>query len=738
MIRDKGGSGGGPAPASVPVLVPVAVAGAYSYARGDIADLAPGDAVVVPLGAREHLGVVWDRGTESGPVAASRLRAVRRRAAGAALPPDMRRFVDWVAAYTLAPPGMVLRMALAGGEAALADPRPQGAVRLRDGAAAPPRMTPARGRVLAAAADGLARTKRALAAAAGTGPAVVDALVDLGILESVVLAPAPAFLPPDPGHAAPTLSPVQAEAAAALRDAVAAARYAAVLLDGVTGAGKTEVYFEAIAEAMRAGRQALVLLPEIALTAQFLDRFEARFGVRPAEWHSELTPRQRETAWRAARRGEARVVVGARSALFLPLAELGLIVVDEEHDPAYKQEERVSYNARDMAVARAHLGGFPVVLSSATPSIESRVNAEARRYRRVVLPARYGASTLPDIGLVDLRADPPERGRFLSPRLVAATRAAIADGGQALLFLNRRGYAPLTLCRACGHRFTCPDCSAWLVEHRFRGRLACHHCGHSTPAPRVCPACAAEDSLVACGPGVERIAEEVRALLPERRLTILSSDLSGSMAEMRRRFADIEAGRYDIIVGTQLIAKGHHFPRLTLVGVVDGDLGLGSGDLRAAERTFQLMHQVVGRAGRGERPGRGLIQTWAPEHPVMQALASGDDETFYAREIAARRAAGLPPFGRLAALIVTGRDKEAATAHARRLARAAPPDAAVRVLGPVEAPLAMVRGRHRLRFLVKAPRGADLQGFLRGWLDAAGPPRGGVRLAVDIDPYSFL
>ncbi|HSM18976.1 MAG TPA: primosomal protein N', partial [Hyphomicrobiales bacterium] len=512
------------------------------------------------------------------------------------------------------------------------------------------------------------------------------------MLESLALPPATPFAPPDPDHNAPTLTEAQARAAQGLRAAVKARAFSVTLIDGVTGSGKTEVYFEAVAEALRQGKQALVLLPEIALTAQFLGRFEARFGVEPAQWHSQLTSSQRETAWRAVHRGEARLVLGARSALFLPFPELGLVVVDEEHDPAYKQEDRVTYNARDMAVVRGHLGGFPVVLSSATPSIETRVNADQGRYARVVLPARYGARAMPEIAVIDLKAEPPEKGRFLSPALIAAAKQAVADGGQALFFLNRRGYAPLTLCRACGHRFMCPDCSAWLVEHRFRGRLACHHCGFTVAAPKACPSCGTVDSLVACGPGVERVAEEARELFPEARLTILSSDLISGVADMRQRFADIAAGNYDIIVGTQLIAKGHHFPLLTLVGVIDGDLGLGQGDMRAAERTYQLLHQVVGRAGRGETPGRGMIQTYLPEHPVMQALASGEEEAFYKAEIAARERYSLPPFGRLAALIVSGRDKERVTAFARRLARLAPTAAGVAVLGPAEAPLALVRG----------------------------------------------
>ncbi|MDP2618582.1 MAG: primosomal protein N' [Hyphomicrobiales bacterium] len=719
----------------VSVLLPLAIPAPYSYAKRDIADLVPGDVVEVPLGPRLVMGVVWDESVSGEPVPAGKLRAVERLLSQRRIPTEMRRFVDWVAAYTLSPPGMVLRMVLRS-ELALADPKPRSGIRYAG--AKPQRMTLARQRVFAVLEDGLARTKRDLVETAAVSPSVVDGLVDQGVLESVPLPPAAPFADLNPDYDAPMLTKAQATAAQALRAAVKADAFSVTVIDGVTGAGKTEVYFEAVAEALRQGRQSLILLPEIALTAQFLDRFEARFGAEPAQWHSQLTSSQRETTWRAVHRGEARVVVGARSALFLPFAELGLIVIDEEHDPAYKQEDRVTYNARDMGVVRGHIGGFAVVLSSATPSIETRVNADSGRYRRVVLPARYGARAMPGIALIDMKADPPEKNRFLSPVLVGEAQSAVAAGGQALLFLNRRGYAPLTLCRACGHRFMCPDCSAWLVEHRFRGRLACHHCGFTVAAPKACPACGAVDALVACGPGVERVAEEARELFPEARLTILSSDLVSGLADMRQRFADIAQGQYDIVVGTQLIAKGHHFPLLTLVGVVDGDLGLGQGDMRAAERTYQLLHQVVGRAGRGETPGRGMIQTYLPEHPVMQALASGEEEAFYKAEIAARERHRLPPFGRLAALIASGHDKERVTAFARRLARLAPAARGVEVLGPAEAPLALVRGRHRWRLLVKAARTVDLQAYLRTWLAAAGEPKGGVRLAVDIDPYSFL
>ena len=428
--------------------------------------------------------------------------------------------------------------------------------------------------------------------------------MDEGTLETLVLPPQPIAAPPDPDFAKPDFTPAQREAAGALGDTVREGGYSVTLIDGVTGSGKTEVYFEAVAQAIRAGRQTLILMPEIALTAQFLDRFAERFGVRPAEWHSALTPRRRARTWAAVAAGDVSVVVGARSALFLPYAALGLIVVDEEHDPVYKQEEGVRYHARDMAVVRAREAQIPVLLASATPSVETEVNARRGRYRRLHLPERFGGQHLPAIEAIDLRREGPPRGRFIAPRLAEAVGHALTRKEQALLFLNRRGYAPLTLCRACGFRLSCPNCDAWLVEHRFRRQLVCHHCGFATPLPATCPKCQARDSFVACGPGVERLEEEVAALFPGSRILVLSSDVVESVERLRQELNDVAEGRVDIVIGTQLVAKGHHFPKLNLVGVVDADLGLSNGDPRAAERTFQLLHQVAGRAGReaGTRP----------------------------------------------------------------------------------------------------------------------------------------
>jgi primosomal protein N' (replication factor Y) len=724
----------------VDVLVPVALDREYSYRVPDKLDLAPGDIVSVPLGARDATAVVWADNPNPNPRLDNRLKEVDGKLDAPPLKPELRSFVDWVANYTLSSRGMVLRMSLRMGEHLGAE-RERVGVRL---AGSPPqRMTAARARVLELLADGMARGKSESAREAGVTSGVIDGLIDEGTLETLVLPPEPVAQRPDPDFQQPDFTAAQRAAAATLKATLANGGYAVTLLDGVTGSGKTEVYFEAVADAIRSGRQTLILMPEIALTAQFLDRFAARFGARPAEWHSELSPRRRARTWRAVADGEVLVVVGARSALFLPYADLGLIIVDEEHDPAYKQEDGVRYHARDMAVVRGHIARIPVVLASATPSLETEVNARRGRYARIALPERFGGQRLPTIEPIDLRRDPPPPRRFISPVLAGAVKTSLERGEQALLFLNRRGYAPLTLCRACGFRFACPNCDAWLVDHRFRRQLVCHHCGFATPHPANCPHCQAANSFVAIGPGVERLEEEVRELFPGARVLVLSSDLVATVERMREELADVAAGRFDIVIGTQLVAKGHHFPMLNLVGIVDADLGLANGDPRAAERTFQLLHQVVGRAGREAGIGYGYLQTHQPDHPVLRALIAQDRDAFYDAEIAQREAAHYPPFGRLAGLIISGPDKHETEAFARALVRAAPKLAGaaadeVRILGPAEAPLALVRGRHRFRLLAKSPRAFDLSAYLRQWLAEGPQPKGNIKLEIDVDPQSFL
>jgi len=718
----------------VDILVPVALDQTYSYRVPSGLELTPGDLVAVPLGAREYMGVVWADNPAPNPRLHNRLKDVDEKLDVPPLRAELRQFVDWVSNYTLASRGMVLRMALRMGEH-LGPGRERAGVRLAG--PAPQRMTAARGRVLHLLADGLVRSKGETAQEAGVSTGVINGLIDEGTLETVVLPPEPVALQPDPDFRKPEFSLAQLAAADTLRTTVEQGGYIVTLLDGVTGSGKTEVYFEAVAENIRRKRQTLILMPEIALTAQFLDRFSERFGARPAEWHSQLSPRKRARTWAAVGANEVSVVVGARSALFLPYANLGLVVVDEEHDPAYKQEDGTHYHARDMAVVRGSIAKIPVVLASATPSVESEVNARRGRYRHVHLPERFGGAHLPSIEAIDMRREGPPRGRFISPRLAEAVAVTLSRREQALLFLNRRGYAPLTLCRACGFRLQCPHCDAWLVDHRFKRRLVCHHCGFSVQPPLECSNCHATESFAPVGPGVERLEQEAGELFPQARVLVLSSDLVESVERLRQELDDVIEGRFDLIIGTQLVAKGHHFPKLNLVGIVDADLGLGNGDPRAAERTFQLLHQVVGRAGRQEGRGIGYLQTHQPDHPVMRALISGDREAFYKNEIEQRERTGYPPFGRLAALIITANERREAESYGRALANAAPKNEQVRVLGPAEAPIAVVRGRHRFRLLAKSPRSFDLSAYLRGWLANALKPRGNVRLEVDVDPQSF-
>jgi primosomal protein N' (replication factor Y) len=720
----------------VAVLTTQPLGGCLDYLAPDDG-CAPGEFVVVPLGPRQVAGVVW--GPAEGGVDPARLRAIAGRIAVRPMAAPLRSFLARAAAYTLTPLPAMLRLATR--TPGLGDGAAMQRVYLR-GPAEPDRMTAARARLLDAldAADGQLLTMAELTEAAGVGAAVVRGLVRQGVLIETERPRDLPYPPLDPARPGPALSPDQAAAADRLRAGLAEGGYGTTLLQGVTGSGKTEVYLEAVAECLARGRQALVLLPEIALTAAFLTRVEARFGARPGEWHSGVTASERRRLWTMAGDGGVQLVVGARSALFLPFRDLGLIVVDEEHDSSYKQEEGVLYHARDMAVLRASIEGARVVLASATPSLETWVNAEAGKYDRLRLAARFGPSQLPDLKAIDMRGVELPAQSWLSPALKAAVAARLAAGEQALLFLNRRGYAPVTLCRACGQQIGCSHCDARMVEHRFQKKLVCHQCGDERPIPDTCPACGVQGRLAALGPGVERMAEEAAASFPAARIAVLSSDLYGTARALKAQIESIAAGGADIIVGTQLVAKGHNFPLLTLVGVIDADLGLQGSDLRAAERTFQLMRQVAGRAGRADRPGEALLQTYQPEHPVIRAILSGAEEAFWRAEAEDRRALAMPPFGRMAGIVLSGPDLTAVFDLGTALARDAAPLAAIgaEVWGPAPAPIARIRGRHRVRLLVRAPRGAALQPALADWTRRAGPLRGGLRLAIDIDPQSFL
>ena len=691
--------------------------------------------VEVPLGPRRVIGVVWGEG--DGSFDASKLRTISKVLDVPLMKPEMRAFLIRAGAYTISPMSSMLRLAtrLPGlGD----DPRMRKVLSLSD--RLPDRMTPARERVLAVLEDhgGGGFTPSELSSMAGVTGSVVKGLIKQSVLiEQAVPKDAP-FGRLDPMRAGKALSEDQRKAALALRHACQDRAYGTTLLKGVTGSGKTEVYLEAVAAVLASGRQALVLLPEIALTVEFLARVEARFGARPAEWHSGVSQVERRRAWKATASGEAQLVVGARSALFLPFSDLGLIVVDEEHDGSYKQEDGTLYHARDMAVLRASLCQAQVILATATPSLETWANAEAGKYARLDLTERFGAAVLPKIETTDLRLAPPKRNAWISDRLAHEVDTRLAAGEQSLLFLNRRGYAPLTQCRKCGEQIGCSDCDARMVEHRFLARLVCHQCGESRPMPEACPKCETKDSLNPVGPGVERLAEEAAQRFPDARIAILSSDLADTARKLKEQIELIASGAADLIIGTQMVAKGHNFPLLTLVGVIDADLGLQGGDLRAAEKCFQLVRQVAGRAGRADRPGLALLQTYLPDHPVIQAIVSGDEEAFWRAEATSRLEAGAPPYGKMAGIIVSGPNEAQVYDHAGDMARKSAPltNGGLQLFGPAAAQIARIRGRHRVRLLIKGPKGANLQPAIRQWMAQFKIPTN-VRVTIDIDPQSF-
>jgi len=752
------------------IIPAAAVWDAYNYVVPNGISLQIGDVVRVPFGKKDRWGVVWEIldarsvGAEKSSPRSNAARAgiasatdpqranlgknasvktykLKEIIAKADCPPikaEMRQFIDWMAAYTMQPRGAIVKMLLSQPEA-LEPTKPTPHYLWQDQDI---RMTPDREQVKSLFSDHQPRTRPAIAEQASVSPAVVTGLVKAGALKDAA-PPASRTAPwPDASQfPLAELSPAQQEAADTLRTQVREGAFHVSLLDGVTGSGKTEVYFAAIAEAMSQGKQTLVLLPEISLSVQWLARFEQRFGLTPTLWHSDVTKAQKRDAWRAVARGEAPLVVGARSALFLPFDNLGLIIIDEEHDTSYKQEEGVLYHARDMAIARAKHASVPTLLVSATPSLETMVNVKEGRYGCMHLPERHAGAQFPKVQLTDMRPVKLKADQWLSPALVEAMHRRLQAGEQSLLFLNRRGYAPLTLCRTCGHRFACPSCTSWLVTHGHptsgRASLQCHHCGYRTRLPNQCPECEHEESFAACGPGIERVEEEVRAKLPHVRVAAMTSDSIRHPKEAHALLDAMEKGEIDILLGTQMIAKGHHFPNLTLVGILDADIGLTGGDMRAAEHSYQLLHQVAGRAGRAERPGEVMIQTYHPDHPVLKALQQEERQAFYQMEEEARERVHLPPFGRQAALILSGRDDAKTLRAAQDLAASFPQPRGYRLLGPAPAPLHRLRGQFRYRLLLQCERQLRLQPALRDWL-ATSPKLAATQLRIDIDPVSFM
>lgn len=720
----------------VGVLLPLPFNEPFDYRIDDDVEL--GEIVRVPFGREAQIGVVWKKG-KSSKLDDAKIKPVMERINFPPLHVELMKFIEFVAAYNMAFTGLVLRMVLSV-RGVFDNPKMTVLYELsgKTLAEAGLKNSDARWRVMDFL-KAMPFNRQEIAAGAGVGQSVIRAMIDAGVLRPVLIENKRQFAPPVPDFQKVKLTREQQAAADELVRKVGHG-FRVTLLNGVTGSGKTEVYFEAAAEAFRQGKQVLILVPEIGLTSQWLGRFEKRFGVKPAKWHSALGNNERVDTWKAVCQGEARIVIGARSALFLPYADLGLIVVDESHDQSFKQEDVVNYQGRDMAVMRAKFEQIPIILSTATPDLETVANVESGKYDELRLTSRYAEAALPDIKIIDLKSDKPIRGSWgvswLAPTLVEQIKNNFEEGGQTILFLNRRGYAPLIVCRDCGHRIQCPNCTAWLTEHRGAGRLVCHHCGYMIPIPKECPECHSESGLTACGPGVERVAEEVKYRFPTARVKVLSSDITTNFKEVSEVIREMEDGKVDILIGTQILAKGHHFPALTLVGIVDADLGLMGSDLRASERTFQLLSQVSGRAGRGEKKGTVYLQTLYPENAVLQALVANDAEKFLTLEKKTRRILKMPPYGRLASVIVSGARREDAEKTAILLGQAAFNGAEITTLGPAPAPIFMLRGKYRYRLLLKTGKNVKIQDLVREWLKRVKVP-GTVRVEVDIDPYSF-
>ena len=719
------------------VLLPLPFNEPFDYKAEGKVEL--GSFVRVPFGREEQIGVVWKIGRSS-DIEESKIKPIREVFNFPPLSAEMRKFITWVAQYNMAYLGLVLKMVI-GPKALFDDNKTQTLYKLSGKTLAEAKLknSDARWRVIELLKH-YPYTRAEIAKGAGVGQAVIKSLIDGGVLEPIKVECKKDFARPDTAHQKVTLTAEQQHAADFLCRKVGCG-FSVTLLDGVTGSGKTEVYFEAVAAALAAGYQVAVLVPEITLTAQWLGRFERRFGVKPAKWHSALGIREKIDTWKAVAEGRAKVLVGARSALFLPYQNLGLMVIDESHDHSFKQEDVVNYQGRDMAVVRASLEKYPLILSTATPDMETLCNVEEGKYDVVKLESRYAVAQLPEVKVIDLKQNKPQKPStgpgWLSPILVKALQENLEKGEQSMLFLNRRGYAPLTICRDCGYRIQCPNCTSWMTEHRRSHNLICHHCGHTMPIPKVCPDCGSETGLTACGPGVERIAEEVKLRFPEAKINILSSDITSGINEISQVIKEVEDGKVDILIGTQILAKGHHFPELTLVGIVDADLGLMGSDLRASEQTYQLLSQVSGRAGRGAKKGTVYVQTLYPENAVLQALVSQDRNKFMALEKQSRRLLKMPPFGKLAAIIVSGTNQNAVEKAAAYLGQTAPNTEYITTLGPAPAPIFVLRNKYRYRLLLKTAKNIKIQEVIREWLRKV-PSFSNVRIEVDIDPYSFM
>lgn len=720
------------------ILLPLPVeSSVYCYRIPDYVSVPPlGIFVSVPVKSRKMIGIVWKKKIDD-RMALEKIKWVSKIHWDYRLPENLVRMIRFVSAYTMSPLGAVLKLAMPAPET-IVHPPYTATYSLQKPTVKCTRLTPARKRILRALEPSPLQ-KSSLMKLSKTSKATIDRLTQLGIIRESRTLDIPRQEFPKGLDTNIALSPEQQKAT----DTIAKyfKTFKSIVLDGVPGSGKTEIYFKSICQVLRDNGQVLVLLPEIALSEQWLERFAQRFGIKACVWHSKITQKNRREIWIGVAHGAIKIVVGARSALYLPFTHLGLIVVDEEHETTYKQESGVLYNTRDMAIKRASIAACPILLCSATPSLETWHNIKKRSYVHIEIPRRFSGNPSPKITLLDTTTEKMERGKYMAPTLHKHVKNTLENGLQTLLFLNRRGYAPLLVCTSCGYKFECRNCRSWLVFHQHNRKLLCHHCDYALEEPFLCLGCGSDNTFFSQGAGVERICKEVRQQHPSARTYIATSETLNTIDRTRDFLRKMERGHIDIVISTQILAKGYHFDKLTLVGVIDGDMILKGGDLRAGERTFQMLHQVIGRSGRKIAVGQAFIQTQDPENPVLTALADDKRNTFLDKELAQRRYYRQPPFARLIAIIVTDTDVIRCQKVSDMLKKKAPIIKNMRIFGPAEPYMSYLRGRYRRRFLINVSKIIDnrlLTQEIQQWIAEIKPLDRATRIQIDVDPQSFL
>jgi len=712
------------------VLLPINIDRPFTYSSEEKLDI--GTIVKVSFGKRELYGVVWEADKiEKKPdnIKIKSIIEVVGEGKDYILPKDMVYFIKWISDYYLMPLGLVLKASL---KQQFFQKKSRASYVLKINPKHQAKITEKQKIVLEEFKQNKIIDKRSLITKTGISNSIISRMIKNEILIE------------EEAHENITkinldtkieLNSDQLKASRALVKSTK--NNEVVLLDGITGSGKTEVYLSAVNEILHQGDQVLILLPEITLTHDFVHNLKKRYKYQIAEWNSSLTENQRRNIWFGVLNKEIKLIIGARSSLFLPFKKLGLIIVDEEHDQSYKQEDGIIYNARDMAILKSKQLNIACILSTATPSVESYDNVLQNKFQRTSLKNRFHGTQLPSIKFIDMRKADKIKESFLPVEIVEDIKANYERGEQSLLFLNRRGYSPLSICSKCGVRVDCPNCDTWLVLHKNNSQYICHKCGHTEDTNKECKSCHSQNTIVPSGRGIERVDEEIARIFPEIKRMIFSSDYLNNPTDILSALEKIKNNEIGLIIGTQLVSKGYNFPNLTYVGVLDGDFGLELSDIRSAERTYQILNQVAGRAGRMKEDSVVKILTHMPEHPIIQSITNNQKEDFYNTELAIRKSAGMPPFSRLASIIISSSDKVLLLDYVRRLDKLKNTPKNIDVFGPIEAPLSKLRKKYRMRFLIRSPKNSHIQFYIERWLKTLKiNPK--IRVVVDVDPYNFL